>query len=73
MSRVPRYTDETLVAAGDKIRYHQAPGGLLPAGEWREGTAVTDPNLSGVGGTLIMEDDRGRRYNLLGHVIERLA
>lgn len=41
------YTDGTPVRAGDRIRYHQAPGGLLPPPSdgrgnvaWREGVAI---------------------------------
>ncbi len=68
--RIARYTDGTLVREGDRIRYHQAPGGMLPHGDWRYGIAArqraadpTDPEL------YLLED--GRLYNLVGHVVER--
>ena len=37
------YTDGTPVQQGDSIRYHQAPGGLLPHGDWDYGTAEFYP------------------------------
>lgn len=43
------YTDGTEVRKGDCIRYHQAPGGLLPPPSqngqylWREGVAMPHP------------------------------
>ena len=40
---IARYTDGTLVQAGDSIRYHQQPGGMLPAGDWKYGTAALYP------------------------------
>jgi hypothetical protein len=80
MDRPARYTDGTLVRHGDKIRYHQAPGGLLPPGAgadgdiWNYGTAVEVAD-----GEVIIEVERGpyagpwNRCNLHGHVIERWA
>lgn len=45
-----RYTDGTLVDAGDRVRYHQQPGGLLSPEtdvdgnvKWHYGTAETLP------------------------------
>ncbi len=38
------YTDGTPVQPGDKIRYRQQPGGLLPAGDWKEGIAALFPH-----------------------------
>lgn len=40
MARVARYRDGSPVREGDKIRYHQAPGGMLPHGDWQYGVAV---------------------------------
>lgn len=69
-SPLPRYTDGTQVTAGDRVRYRQAPGGILPPStEWRYGTAVVSDHCSG---TLVLAADDGRRYNLLGHIIERV-
>lgn len=49
----PLYTDGSPVREGDRIRYHQAPGGLLPPPSdahgnvlWTTGTAVHDSMLS---------------------------
>lgn len=42
---IARYTDGTPVEEGDSIRYHQAPGGILPAStEWKYGTARKYPH-----------------------------
>lgn len=79
-TREARYTDGTLVQEGDSIRYHQAPGGILPPsvhyrnGErtiWKNGTAVmsTRPILGEY--ELVLEDEDGRHYMIVGHVIER--
>lgn len=47
-ARTPTYTDSTEVKEGDKIRYRQAPGGLLPASpEWTYGVATTYPRSEG--------------------------
>lgn len=100
--REAHYTDGAVVAEGDHIRFHQAPGGLLsPASDahgdvlWVEGVAertgwpklrstvedrqrIVDYMLK-VGSNLCHPDElclvdaKGRRYNLVGHVIERLA
>ena len=40
---VSTYTDGTPVKIGDRIRYRQQPGGLLPAGDWKEGVAAIPP------------------------------
>lgn len=42
---IAEYTDGTPVGEGDSIRYHQAPGGMLPAStEWTYGTARKFPH-----------------------------
>jgi hypothetical protein len=74
------YTDGTPVKPGDRIRYHQAPGGLLEThntGNWTYGTAVLiDSIVPGVQ-ELVIENEStaswgGReKYNLYGHVVER--
>lgn len=81
---VPKYTDGSPVQIGDRARYHQAPGGLLPRGSingdiWNYGTIVRVEDNWG--------DDHwypdihlkvdtgpyaGSTCGLLGHVIERL-
>lgn len=44
-TRIPTYTDGTEVKEGDRIRYRQTPGGLLPASpEWTEGIAAKYPH-----------------------------
>lgn len=63
------YMDGTRVQEGDHIRYHQAPGGLMPHGDWRYGVAVPDPDPNY--GELVLRADNGRHYGLFGHVIER--
>lgn len=69
-SQWPRYTDGSLVIEGDSVRYHQAPGGILPASmEWRNGTAVTSKRF---GFDSLVLESQGRKYNLFGHVIERV-
>lgn len=66
-SRIPVYADGTPVAAGDKIRYRQAPGGLLARSEaWKYGTAVPHPS----DGEMVLEAD-GRHYGLFSHEIEK--
>lgn len=43
--RTARYTDGTPVREGDRIRYRQTPGGILPASpEWKRGTARKFPH-----------------------------
>jgi hypothetical protein len=67
--QTPVYADGEVVREGDKIRYRQAPGGMLPRSEaWTYGTAVASFDDGGI--VLRAADDR--RYNLLGHEIERL-
>lgn len=42
---IARYTDGTPVEEGDRIRYRQAPGGILPAsGGWTYGVARKYPH-----------------------------
>lgn len=66
----PRYTDGSEVNAGDAVRYRQAPGGILPASpEWKHGRAVVSDHCSG---TLDLDATDGRKYHLLGHIIERV-
>jgi len=70
-SPLPRYYDGTELAAGDRVRYRQAPGGILPASpEWTYGTAEVSNHCQG---TLDLAGDDGRRYHLLGHIIERVS
>lgn len=67
--RIPVYADGTVVRVGDKIRYRQAPGGVLPRSEaWTYGTAVISP----ADGEVVLRAADGRLYNLFGHEIERL-
>ena len=69
-SHLPRYTDGTEVSPGDRVRYRQAPGGLLAASpEWKHGKAVVSSHCSG---TLDLAATDGRFYHLLGHIIERV-
>ena len=43
-TRIATYTDGTPVREGDRIRYQQTPGGLIPAsGEWTYGIAAKRP------------------------------
>lgn len=63
------YTDGSRVGEGDSIRYHQAPGGLMPHGDWLYGVAAFPPDS----GELCLLADDGRLYNLYGHVIERAS
>lgn len=74
----PRYTDGTAVRVGDRIRYHQAPGGLMaPASDadgyvWTYGVAVAlGPEYGSRPNELHLEAANGRRYGIYGHVIER--
>lgn len=79
--RVARYADGALVQEGDKIRYHQAPGGLLPAGNWVYGTARKfsrreDDDFSNPEELyLFLVNDRGlnRYYGIVGHVVEPVS
>lgn len=65
------YTDGTAVREGDRIRYHQAPGGLMAHGDWVYGVAVRLPvPHMGTWELVLRGDDDGRHYNLFGHVIE---
>lgn len=70
------YTDGTRVQEGDHIRYHQAPGGLMPHGDWRYGVAARLPEDRQSRGFRIDElhllDAEGGYYGLYGHVIERV-
>ncbi len=66
------YTDGSHVKEGDKIRYRQATGGLLPAPrEWTHGIAVPHPTSINGPHTLLLEREDGRRFYLHGHIIER--
>lgn len=69
------YMDGTPVKPGDRIRYQQASGGLLPPGEtWRYGIAVVasdEHTWPGRRPTLLMQADEGGLYNIVGHIIER--
>ena len=67
----PQYTDGSTVQPGDSVRYHQAPGGLLPPEPgWKYGTAEVSTHCSG---TLDLAATDGHTYGLLGHVIERVT
>lgn len=87
MDYIPiRYTDGTFVRPGDRIRYHQAPGGMLQDSttlEWKNGTAVIGRKRysSDIAPSLWMQADpdvkgwggsMGGIYGISGHVIERL-
>lgn len=74
LGRTPTYTDGTPVRFGDPIRYRQAAGGLLPRNEeWKTGTAVLNTNITrSWQGNLVMLSPTGRKYNLIGHEIERV-
>lgn len=81
LNRTPHYTDGTPVQEGDRIRYHQAPGGILAPpmhfrnGEWtpwREGTAARSRFTIFGEHELVLEDESGSQYGITGHVIERL-
>lgn len=64
------YTDGTRVKEGDRIRYHPAPGGILPHGDWHYGVAAYMPDERRDSDELFLLDN-GRYYYLFGHVIER--
>lgn len=80
--RIARYSDDdTPVQEGDRIRYHQAPGGLMSPpmhfrnGEftpWTEGVAVLSERPIFGKHEIVLKDAAGRHYGLVGHVIERL-
>lgn len=80
-NRIARYSDDgTPVQEGDRIRYHQAPGGLMSPpmyfrkGEftrWTEGVAVLSPRLIFGEREIVLKDEEGRHHGLVGHVIER--
>lgn len=66
----PVYSDGSgEVKEGDPIRYHQAPGGLMPSGDWRYGVAARAPHRPPFNEICLLE--AGRYYQLFGHVIER--
>lgn len=71
------YTDGTRVQEGDRIRYHQAPGGLMAHGDWRYGVAARLPESHQTRAFPINElhllGDDGRYYHLFSHVIERVT
>lgn len=68
-SRIVTYTDGSLVKQGDRIRYHQAPGGILAHGKWQYGTAE---HLEHAGDVELFLCSGGRYYNLYSHVVERV-
>lgn len=68
-SRVVTYTDGSLVKQGDKIRFHQAPGGIMAHGDWQYGTAEY---LAHRGDVELFLYSGGRYYNLYSHVVERV-
>ena len=81
MNRTANYTDGSPVQEGDRIRYHQAPGGILPPPmhyrngkrtPWREGVATMSRRPIFGEYELVLEDEQGRHYGIVGHVIERL-
>lgn len=73
------YTDGTPVQEGDRIRYHQTPGGLLPHGDWTYGTAAKVPThyrqAPYVGAYLDPDElylfDGQRYFHMAPHIIER--
>ena len=70
------YTDGTPVQAGDRIRYHQAPGGMLPHGDWVYGVAPHLPEEQRYRRGFAIDElylltDNGRMLGLASHVIER--
>lgn len=67
---VPRYTDGTEVREGDPIRYHQAPGGVFPPGDWQYGVASMFPGELDTH-LYLREGKNGRHFGIIGHVIER--
>ena len=87
--RIARYTDGTLVQEGDRIRYHQAPGGIFAPGDWRYGVAKkyprTERELESMAaynerhGVLSLDPDElylfdgEHHYNIVGHVVEAVS
>lgn len=70
-----RYTDGTPVSEGDRIRYRQAPGGLVPrSSAWRYGYAekLARP-YSDSPNELYLHCIDYRWYYLVGHEIERVS
>lgn len=84
--RIATYTDGTEVQEGDRIRYRQAPGGLLPASpDWCEGVAgkmrefVESPDRAREATSngidveeLMLICDDGSRRSIVGHIVERV-
>ena len=68
--KTPKLTTGENVKTGDRVRYRQAPGGILAASEnWTHGKVIeTDSNLT----THILQADNGYFYNLQSHIIEKL-
>lgn len=83
--RIATYTDGDEVIEGDRIRYRQAPGGLMaPSSDWLEGVAVKmqefadDPERrrraldNGIDvDELVLDAGDGGRYSIVGHIVER--
>ena len=74
MAQKVHFTDGTEVRAGDRVRYKQAPGGMLPPSQdWKYG--VAEPFVPHAGydwaDELSLHAEDGRWYNLGGHIIER--
>lgn len=85
--RIAKYTDGTSVQEGDRIRFKQASGGILPPSEeWRYGVARPDrrnPEVQELHaayaarmGIDFNRDelylfDDGRYFNIVGHIVER--
>lgn len=68
------YTDGSPVREGDAIRFHQAPGGLMPHGDWQYGVAAYLPaRYDHPSKELHLLADDGRYYILYSHVIERVS
>jgi hypothetical protein len=69
------YTDGSPVIKGDRIRYRQQPGGILPASmEWKKGVASKCPWDKS--GTLYLKrtEPSGREayYHIFSHIVEKL-
>lgn len=78
------YTDGTNVKAGDRIRYRQAPGGVLPPSrDWKHGVAAVfppyqKPETAEIMRKFGMDPDElclrtseGRYFDIGGHEVER--
>lgn len=64
--RTAKYTDDTPVQEGDKIRFKQAPGGILPASdEWVYGTAEKFPYLPDFRARMLAYSERMNGETLL--------